>query len=409
MKTIAIAGTFDSKGKEFLYVKELIEKQGMETLTIHTGVFAPEFEPDVNNAVVAEAAGYDMAAIEEKRDRALAMQALSEGMKVLLPRLYSEGKFDGVISLGGSGGTSLVTPAMQALPVGVPKLMVSTMASGDVSEYVGTSDIVMMPSIVDVSGINTLSEIIYRNAAAAVCGMVNALPEQKTGGQKKRKTVAAMMFGVTTPCVEKAKAVLENAGYEVLVFHATGTGGRTMESLARSGIFAGILDITTTEWCDEIAGGILSAGEHRNEAASLLGIPQVVSVGALDMVNFGPMETVPEKYRDRNLYPHNPMITLMRTNVEENRLIAEKLAEKLSLSSGNAALLLPLGGVSMLDEEGQPFWGPEEDKVLFETLEEKLKGSKVEIMKLNHHINDDEFAETAAKKLIKYMEEKNYE
>ena len=264
MKTIAIAGTFDSKGEEFLYVKKLVEKLGLQTYMIHTGVFEPAFEPDVSNREVAEAAGYDIDKIVEKKDRALATEALSNGMKVLVPQLYKEGKFDGILSFGGSGGTSLVTPAMQKLPIGVPKLMVSTMASGDVERYVGTSDILMMPSIVDVAGINKISKIIFKNAVLTIAGMVagqEKLAEEETIEEKP--LIAASMFGVTTPCVEQAKAVLEQAGYEVLVFHATGTGGKTMESLIESGFFTGVLDLTTTEWCDEVVGGILAAGEDR--------------------------------------------------------------------------------------------------------------------------------------------------
>lgn len=263
MKTIAIAGTFDSKGEEFLYVKKLVEKLGLQTYMIHTGVFEPAFEPDVSNREVAEAAGYDIDKIVEKKDRALATEALSNGMKVLVPQLYKEGKFDGILSFGGSGGTSLVTPAMQKLPIGVPKLMVSTMASGDVERYVGTSDILMMPSIVDVAGIIRFQKY-FQKCSINNCRMVagqEKLAEEETIEEKP--LIAASMFGVTTPCVEQAKAVLEQAGYEVLVFHATGTGGKTMESLIESGFFTGVLDLTTTEWCDEVVGGILAAGEDR--------------------------------------------------------------------------------------------------------------------------------------------------
>lgn len=406
MKTIAIAGTFDSKGEEFLYVKKLVEKLGLQTYMIHTGVFEPAFEPDVSNREVAEAAGYDIDKIVEKKDRALATEALSNGMKVLVPQLYKEGKFDGILSFGGSGGTSLVTPAMQKLPIGVPKLMVSTMASGDVERYVGTSDILMMPSIVDVAGINKISKIIFKNAVLTIAGMVagqEKLAEEETIEEKP--LIAASMFGVTTPCVEQAKAVLEQAGYEVLVFHATGTGGKTMESLIESGFFTGVLDLTTTEWCDEVVGGILAAGEDRCRAAIRKKIPQVVSVGACDMVNFGPIDEVPKQFAGRNLYKHNPLVTLMRTSVEENKVIAEKLAERWNETENKMILFLPKQGVSMIDAKGQPFDGPEERKVLFDTLKNNISNENVEIVEMDNNINDEAFAKAAAQKLMELINE----
>ena len=323
MKTIAIAGTFDTKGQELSYIKEKIEAQGVRTLCINTGVFTPSITPDVSNREIAAAAGVDMDEIIARKDRAMATAALAEGMEKLLPRLYAQGKLDGIISIGGSGGTSMVTPAMRALPLGVPKVMVSTMASGDVSAYVGTSDIMMLPAIVDVEGLNQISMTVFNNAVNAIVGMVKNRTEIVADG---RPLLAATMFGVTTPCIKTAKAYLEAQGYEVLVFHATGSGGRTMEDLIRGGFIKGVLDITTTEWCDEVVGGVLTAGPHRLEAAAAMGIPQVVSVGALDMVNFGPYETVPEKFKGRKLYRHNPTVTLMRTTAEEMRQIGSKIA-----------------------------------------------------------------------------------
>lgn len=400
MKTIAIAGTFDSKGTEFLYVKKLVEELGLQTYTIHTGVFKAIFEPDVSNKTVAEAAGYNIDEIVRKKDRALATAALSEGMKILIPKLYKEGKFDGILSFGGSGGTALVTPAMRELPIGVPKLMVSTMASGDVERYVGTSDILMMPSIVDVAGINKISKIIFKNAALAIAGMVGNKENLEEEQGEEKPLIAASMFGVTTPCVEQAKAVLEKAGYEVLVFHATGTGGKTMESLIESGFFTGVLDLTTTEWCDEVVGGILAAGEDRCRAAVRKKIPQVVSVGACDMVNFGPIDEVPKQFANRNLYKHNPLVTLMRTSQEENKVIGEKLAERWNEAESKMALFLPEQGVSMIDAQGQPFDGPEERKILFDTLKKNISNDNVEIIEMNNNINDVAFATAAAQKLI---------
>ena len=403
MKTIAVAGTFDTKGKEFLYVKELIEELGLKTYMINTGVFNSEIEVDVSNKEIANEAGYDIDDIVSRRDRAMATEALSKGMELLIPRLYAEGKFDGIISFGGSGGTSLVTPAMRALPIGVPKMMVSTMASGNVSQYVGTSDIIMMPSIVDVAGLNKISKTIFKNAVLAIAGMVGMADKIKEVEEDEKPLIAATMFGVTTPCVDFAKEYLEERGYEVLVFHATGTGGKTMESLIDAGFFKGVLDITTTEWCDEIVGGVLGAGPNRLEAAGRNHVPQVVSVGALDMVNFGPIDTIPEKFKSRNLYKHNPTVTLMRTTVEENIKFGQKIAEKLNASFGKTVLILPLKGVSMIDAPGQPFYGSKEDEALFNTLKNNIDKDKVNIVEMDNNINEKAFAQRAAEELIKML------
>lgn len=400
LKTIAVTGTFDSKGKEFLYIKELIEALGLKTYTIHSGVFEPLFAPDVSNTEVAAAAGFQLNELAEKKDRALATEALSKGMEKLIPALFQEGKFDGIISLGGSGGTSLAAPAMRALPIGVPKVMVSTMASGNTSQYVGTSDIIMIPSVVDVSGLNSISTTIFQNAVHAIAGMVNG---SRNKPEEERPLIGATMFGVTTPCVNAAKQYLEQRGYEVLVFHATGIGGRSMEDLIKAGFIKGVLDLTTTEWCDEVVGGVLNAGPERLEAAALNGVPQVVSVGALDMVNFGPYDTVPPQFAGRNLYRHNPTVTLMRTSVEENIEIGKRIAEKLNMATGKTALFLPLKGVSLIDAEGQPFYGPEEDTALFDTLRNNVNRNIVEMVEMDVEINDLSFAEAAAQKLINLM------
>ena len=399
MKTIAIAGTFDTKGVELRYIKEQVEALGLKTLCIHTGVFEPLVEPDVTNAELAAAVGADINAIIEKKDRATATDVLSRGMEALIPKLYAEGKFDGIISIGGSGGTSLATPAMRALPIGVPKVMVSTMASGDVSPYVGTSDIIMIPSVVDVEGLNDISKVIFGNAVNALVGMVQNKKEIKGDG---KPLLAATMFGVTTPCIKTAKEYLESQGYDVLVFHATGTGGQCMESLIDAGFIKGVLDITTTEWCDEVVGGVLNAGPNRLEAAGKAGIPQVVSVGALDMVNFGPWDTVPAQFKERNLYKHNPTVTLMRTTGEELAQIGGKIAEKLNAATGKTVMMLPLKGVSAIDVEGAPFYDAEADKVLFDTLREKL-AENVELIEMENAVNDDDFALAAAKKLIELL------
>ena len=400
MKTVAVLGTFDTKGKELKFIKECIEEHGLKTLCINTGVFEPVVEPDISSAEVAAAVGADINAIVEKRDRATATEVLAKGTEKLIPQLYAEGKFDGIISIGGSGGTSLATPAMRQLPLGVPKVMVSTMASGDVSPYVGTSDIVMIPSVVDAEGLNDISKVIFSNAANAVVGMVQNRKELESDG---KPLLAATMFGVTTPCVKAAEDYLHEQGYDVLVFHATGTGGKCMEALIDQGFIKGVLDLTTTEWCDEVVGGVLNAGPDRLTAAGKNGIPQVVSVGALDMVNFGPMDTVPAQFKDRNLYKHNPTVTLMRTTADELKSIGHEIATRMADATGKTTLMLPLKGVSMIDVEGQPFYDAEADKVLFDTLRTELADSNVEIVELDTDINDKEFAVAAAKKLISLL------
>ncbi|NLN98576.1 MAG: UPF0261 family protein [Eubacteriaceae bacterium] len=401
MKTIAIAGTFDTKAKEFLYLKDLIEEQGLKTLMINTGIFETSIVPDIDGKDIAQAVGVDFDEVVSRKDRAYATQVMSEGMEKLVPQLYEEGKFHGIISLGGSGGTAMVAPAMRALPIGVPKLIVSTMASGDVSRYIESSDLILMPSIVDVAGINSISTRIFANAAHAIAGMVNY---DRPIHVQKKPLICATMFGLTTPCVEVAKEFLEDKGYEVLVFHATGTGGKTMESLIEQGFFAGVLDITTTEWADELIGGILNAGPHRLEAAAKAGVPQVVSLGALDMANFGSYDSVPDHLKERTLYRHNPMITLLRTNVDENIALGNKIGEKLNMATGPTALMIPLKGLSGIDIEGGPFHGPKEDAALFRAVREAITNEKVEIYEIDAHINDKEFALKAAQTLVAFME-----
>ncbi len=403
MKTVAIAGTFDSKSLEFAFIQEILQGLGLKTFMIHTGVFESKLAVDVDNEEIAGMVDADIKTIAANRDRGAATEAISRGLEKLLPKLYAEGKFDGIISCGGSGGTSMVAPGMRALPIGVPKVRVSTVAAGDVSMYVGASDIFMYPSIVDVAGLNSISTKIFTNAALAIAGMVK-FEAGKT--VEKKPLIAASMFGVTTPCVNQARDLLEKQGYEVLTFHATGTGGKAMEGLIRDGYIEGVFDITTTEWCDELMGGNMAAGKHRLEAAAFGGVAQVVSVGALDMVNFGPISSVPEKYNGRNFYKHNPTVTLMRTTVEENRQLGLVIAEKLNLCKSRAALLLPLKGVSMIDAPGQPFYGPEEDAMLFATLRENINNPLVEIIEIDAHINDVAFSDAAAEKLMELVKAK---
>ena len=403
MKTVALVGTFDSKGTEYQYIKELLEKLDLNVFTIHTGVFESAFVPDVDVAEIAAEADEDIASIRKRNDRAYATEVLSRGLKRLLPKLFAKGLFDGVLSFGGTGGTSLVAPGMRQLPIGIPKLIVSTVASGDTSVYVGTSDIMMMPSIVDVSGLNKISKRIFGNAVSAMAGLLNYRFETE---EDERPLVAATMFGVTTPAVNFAREYLEQNGYEVLVFHATGIGGRTMESLVSDGYFAGVLDLTTTEWADELVGGILNAGEHRLEAASLAKIPQVVSLGAMDMVNFGPFDTVPDQFKNRNFYKHNPTVTLMRTTVEENEKLGKIIASKLILAKSETILVIPNGGFSAIDVQTGPFYCPEADKALIDSIKKHLTNENVKLIEKEHAINDKAFAEFSAQQLINLMNEK---
>jgi uncharacterized protein (UPF0261 family) len=310
---------------------------------------------------------------------------------------------EGVLSLGGSAGTTIGSAAMRALPFGVPKVMVSTLASGQVKPYVGVRDIFMLYSVVDISGLNRISRTVLANAANAMAGLVRGAAgraaEAPSPAAGDKPLVTATMFGVTTPCVEAARKVVEAAGFEVLVFHATGTGGQTMESFIRDGLIAGVLDLTTTELADELVGGVLTAGPDRLTAAGLVGVPQVISVGALDMVNFGPPETVPEKLRGRRFYQHNPTVTLMRTTPEENDKLGKDIAQKASAAKGPTAILLPLRGVSAIDAEGKPFWWPEADRALFDSIR-LWKAPRVELVELDLHINDPAFARAAADKLL---------
>lgn len=400
-KVIAVAGTWDSKGKELSYVKELIEELGLDTLTIDTGVFSTDYQIDVSSAEVASAVDADIEKLRKNDDRGPAMDALSKGFEKLAPKLYEEGKFDGIISLGGSGGTSLVSLGMQAFPVGVPKVIVSTMASSSSGHtYIGESDIVLFPSIVDVAGLNSISTKIFDNAVKAVVGMVTY---EHDVVEETKPLIAATMFGNTTPAVNFAKDYLEARGYEVLVFHATGSGGRTMEHLIQSDLFEGVLDLTTTEWNDELFGGVLNAGPNRLEAAATTGTPAVVSVGAIDEINFGERASLPEKFQDRNIYQHNPTVTLVRTTPEENKQVGEKIAEKLNTSTGPTALLFPLKGNGQLSEEGLPFYDADADERLRQALDSNLDKDKVQYEELDLHINSQEFGEAAAQKLLDLM------
>ena len=395
-KTILLIGTLDTKGAEFAYVRDLIAARGHRVMVMDTGVLAdPPFAPDVSADEVAEAGGDSLARLREESDRGAAVDVMIAGVRALVPQFYAAGRFDGVLGLGGGGGTNIATAAMRALPVGVPKLMASTVVSADVRPYVGVKDVTLMYSVVDIAGLNRLSRRILANAAGAICGMV----EQPVPEAQDKPLIAASMFGVTTPCVDAVRERLEAAGYEVLVFHATGTGGQAMEGLIADGFFAGVADVTTTEWCDEVVGGVLSAGPSRLEAAGRAGLPQVVSCGALDMVNFRALDTVPDVFSGRNLYKHNPNVTLMRTTPEEGAEIGRRIAEKLNQARGPTVLMLPLEGVSTLDKKGAPFYDPEANEALFDALRENVQ-PPVKVEALDLHINDSEFGAALADGLL---------
>ncbi|MFN8531651.1 MAG: Tm-1-like ATP-binding domain-containing protein [Anaerolineae bacterium] len=395
MTTILIIGTLDTKGAEFAFVRDLIRQRGHDTLVIDAGIFEPGFTADIPADSVAKAGGGDLATLRSSNDRGNAVTVMMNGIAALVPKLYADGRFQGVIGLGGSGGTAIATAGMRALPVGVPKVMVSTVASGDVAPYVDVKDICMMYSVVDIAGLNKLSRRILANAAGMVCGAV----EQTVPDAEDRPLISATMFGVTTPCVTRMRERFDAAGYEVLVFHATGTGGRAMEALIDGGYIAGVADVTTTEWCDQLVGGVLSAGEHRLEAAGKRGIPQVVSVGALDMVNFWAIDTVPERFKGRNLYQHNANVTLMRTTPEENAQLGRIIADKLNAAAGKTVLFLPLKGVSMIDDVDKAFYDPAADQALFDAIRAHIK-PPVELVELDLHINDPAFADAMSDRLL---------
>ncbi len=402
MGKVVIVGTLDTKGKEIQFLRDTIEGSGVATIVVDAGVHEPQFVPDVSNESVCSKSGHNLQQLRKHNDRGANVKIMATGAALVVEELIDHGAVSGFISIGGSGGSSIAAEVMKVIPVGIPKILVSTMASGDVSPYVGVKDVMMVYSIVDVAGLNNILKEVLTNAGLAIAGIVkNKRPLEKS----PKPLIAATMFGVTTPCVTAAREYLEDEGYEVVVFHATGSGGRSMEALIGSGYFAGVLDITTTEWCDEIGGGVLGAGPDRLDAAAKHGVPQVVSVGALDMINFGPVNTVPEKFRDRKFYEHNATVTLMRTTVEENRELGRIIGQKVSSSIGKAAFFIPLKGVSSLDADGMPFEGKEEDNALFDSLRKNIDQNRVELIEMDNHINDNEFAIAMAKKLVKLMNE----
>jgi uncharacterized protein (UPF0261 family) len=399
--SVYLLATLDTKGVEAAFVRSRLRELGVDVVLVDTGCLGPPTTiADIPREEVFRAAGSSLDEIRSRKDRGAAVTMAANGAAELVARDFREGRVQGVLGLGGSAGTTVGTAAMRRLPLGVPKVMVSTLASGQVRQYVADKDILMLNSVVDIAGLNRISRAILGSAAAAMAGMVKALPVSG-GASDDRPLVAATMFGVTTPCVQKAREILEHAGYEVLVFHATGNGGQAMESLIAEGLISGVLDLTTTELADELVGGVLSAGPDRLNAAARAGVPQVVSVGATDMVNFGPPETVPERFRQRLFHQHNPSVTLMRTTADENRSMGEEIARKVSASRGPAAIMLPLRGVSAIDGPGQPFDDPAAREALFAAIREHCGATECD--ELDLHINDAGFAQAAAAKLLELM------
>ena len=395
--TVVLVGTLDTKGVEYAYLRERLREHGVAVLLIDAGVLdEPLVAPDVSRREVAEAGGADIEELAAARERGAALEAMGRGAAEIVRRLHAAGRLDGVAGLGGTGGSSVATAAMRALPLGVPKLMVSTVAAGDIRAYVGVTDITMMYAVADIAGINRISARIFSNAAAAIAAMARA--ETPPLGEA-RPLVGASMFGITTPCVAAARKRLEELGYEVVVFHQTGTGGRSLEGLIEAGLVTAALDVTTTELADELVGGVCPAAPERLETAARLGVPQVVSLGALDFVCMGPMEKVPERFSGRTFYRHTPEMTGMRTSPEECAELGRTIARKLNAATGPAALFVPLRGVSLLATEGQVFHDSAADEALFGALREGVDRARVEVHELDLDINNREFALTRADRL----------
>lgn len=399
-KTILIIGAFDTKGEEYAFIQRLIEARGHKTLAVDTGIYEPNklMRVDIPNTEVAKMTGQDIKELQAQ-DRGPAMKAISLGSANLVRKLFDEGQFDGIIGMGGTGGTSVITAGMLRLPIGVPKVMVSTAASGDTRPYIGTKDIVMFPSVVDVAGINRISRQIFTRAAGAICGMVESEIEPS---KEEKPVITTSMFGNTTLCVDRCRESLTKEGYEVLVFHATGTGGRTMESLVEDGLVDAVLDITTTEWADELCGGVFSAGNTRLDAPGKMGVPHLIVPGCVDMVNFGAKNTIPEKYKGRLFYEWNPTVTLMRTTPEENADMGRIFAQKASSAKGPIAFLIPLKGVSMLDSKGEIFWWQEADSAMFDAIKENVRKG-IEVIECDANINDPAFADKAVEMMLELI------
>jgi uncharacterized protein (UPF0261 family) len=400
LKTVVLIGTLDTKGVEYEFARNRFQKAGLKTILINAGILGQSpIQSDVTNEQVALAGSSDLQTLKTKNDRGFAVSVMTKGVNQIVQNLYKKGELDAIFALGGSGGSTISSFAMRNLPIGVPKVLVSTLVSSNAASFVGESDMALFASVVDIAGVNSVSAKVIANAVDATIGMVNG---EKVDIKNNKKLVAASMFGVTTQCVTDARKILEENDLEVITFHMTGTGGKSMENLIRQGFINAVLDVTTTEICDEIVGGTLSAGGDRLTAAVDMKIPQVVSVGALDMVNFGSKNTVPEKFKNRNLYVHNENVTLMRTTPEECEKVAIDIATKLNKATAPVTLFFPLKGVSAIATRGGVFFDQEADDALFSTLRKNV-GNNVELVELDCAINDNDFSKALANKLIQLV------
>lgn len=399
---ILMLGCFDTKGEDFSFLRKCILAQGEKVITINTGVMGTtaHFPIDFESNLVALEAGLTIEDLRKEEDRGHAVDIMGKGAAKIASKLMAEGRIKAAIGMGGGGGTYIALSAMQEIPLGVPKLCLTTLAAKDLSRQIGSKDITLMPSVVDVAGLNSISKRLMSQAAAAICAMAKV---STTDDDAPSGSIAISMFGNTTACVDKCSELLKKQGYEVFAFHATGVGGRTMEALIREGCFDAVLDITTTELADDLCGGICSAGPDRLSAAAEMGIPQVVVPGCLDMVNFAQLDTVPAEYKSRKLYSWAPDVTLMRTNKEENKILGKTLSNKLNQSTVATAVLLPLKGVSQIDAEGKVFYRPDINQVLFDTIKKHVKQT-VKVIEVNAHINDEKFSEMSVKILLKMID-----
>jgi uncharacterized protein (UPF0261 family) len=405
MAAVALVGTLDTKGTDFAFLAGRLRAAGAEVIVVDAGTGEPDgLTPDIDGDAVAAAAGATRAGLRAAGDRGRAVTEMGRGAAAVIAGLVAQGRVGGVLGAGGSSGSSIAARVMAGLPVGLPKLLVSTMASGDVSPYVGAKDVCIMYSVVDVAGVNRISRLVLGNAAAAMAGMVAArdLAEPDTDD---RPLIAASMFGVTTPAVETARARLTELGYEVLVFHATGAGGCALEALADARLINGVLDLTTTELADDLVGGVLSAGPDRLTAAGAAGLPQVIAPGALDMVNFGPPDTVPDRFSDRLFFEHNPTVTLMRTTEKEMTELGARIGRKAAAARGPAEVFWPDRGISALDAAGQPFRDPAADEACRASLERELSSARRKLRRVDAHINDPVFATEMADRLHQMITE----
>jgi uncharacterized protein (UPF0261 family) len=398
---IGLIGAFDSKGVEYAFLREAIQAQGCAVFTINTGILGSTslFAVDVEAASVLATSGVDISVLRKAQDRGAAMAAMAEAAAASTPLLVSKHDLDGVIGMGGTGGTSVISAAMRALPLGFPKVCISTAAGGNVAAYVGTKDILMIPSIVDIAGINRISRLILTRAAGAICGMAQAIVPK---AMDDRPIVAASMFGNTTECISACAKELGQRGFEVLVFHATGTGGKVMESLVDDNLVDAVLDITTTEWADTVAGGIFDAGPDRLSAPGRRGVPHLIGNGCIDMVNFGPRAMVPARYAGRQFYDWNPSITLMRTNVEENLQMGRIFAQKANAARGPVAFLLATRGVSILDGDDQPFCDRTADAAFVAELRKHVDPA-IAVVELDANINDPVYSQKAVEMLVQLI------